>query len=72
MIETFLETKRGQLPSDFDYISCVMPEHVINSSRTDFISWYTARYRLTMDDALRYVQGKVKALLYEVLLQKKY
>ena len=26
-----------------------MPEHIMNSSRTDFISWRTARYRLTMD-----------------------
>ena len=51
MIETFLTTKRGQIPSDFDYASPVMPEHVINSSRTDFISWYTVRYRLIMDDS---------------------
>ena len=29
MIETFLKTKRGQIPSDFDYTSSVMPEHVI-------------------------------------------
>ena len=49
MIETFFKTKRGQIPSDFDYTSSVMPEHVINSSRTDFISWCTARYRLTID-----------------------
>ena len=49
MIETFLKTKRGQIPSDFDYTSSVMPEHVINSSRTDFIGWCTARYRLTID-----------------------
>ena len=51
MIETFLTTKRDQIPSDFDYTSPVMPEHVINSSRTDFISWYTVRYRLIMDDS---------------------
>ena len=51
MIETFLKAKRGQIPDDFDYTSHVMPEHVINSSKTDFISWYTACYRLTMDDS---------------------
>ena len=51
MIETFLKTKRAQMPSDFDYTSPVIPEHVINSSRIDFISWYAARYRLTMDDS---------------------
>ena len=38
MIKTFLKTKRGQIPSDFDYTSPTMPEHVRNFSRTDFIS----------------------------------
>ena len=28
-----------------------MPEHVRNSSRTDFISWCTAHYGLTMDNS---------------------
>ena len=51
MIETFLKTKRGQIPSGFDYISSAMPEHAINSSRTDFISWCPAPYRFTMDDS---------------------
>ena len=31
MIETFLNTKRGQIPSDFDNTSSVMLENVINS-----------------------------------------
>ena len=51
MTETFPKTKRGQISSDFDYTSPVMLEDVINSSRTDFICWYTAHYRLTMDDS---------------------
>ena len=38
MIKTFLKAKRGQIPSDFDYTSPAMPGHVINFSRTDFIS----------------------------------
>ena len=51
MIETFLKTERGQIPSNFDSTSPAMPEHVINSSKSDFINCYTARYRLTMDDS---------------------
>ena len=46
-----MKTKREQKTSNFDYISPAIPEHVINSPRTDFISWYTSRYRLTVDDA---------------------
>ena len=51
MIETFLKTKRGQIPSDFDYARSVMPEHITNSSKTDFISSCTARYKFTVDDS---------------------
>ena len=71
MIETFLRTKRAQMPSDFDYTSPVIPEHVINSTRIDFISWYTARYRLTMDDSNfnlpSYIATKSLVLLAEII-----
>ena len=47
----FWRLKESKKRATFDYISPAIPEHVINSSRTDFISWYISRYRLTVDDA---------------------
>ena len=64
ILETFEKTKRGQIPSGFEYRN-LFPEQVKTASKADFISWYNELYRLTMNNSnfkvLSYIITKIVA-----------